>query len=173
MLIKFLGLQLTALYNIAPFHQFPKKISLTFSTSELASFHLVSSTWPESTVWNEVSVILATPSIKMSKTRYQLQRPVKLKRTPSGNALLTVYYTTSASNSYHFQFVSGINNNTAPSSHYLYWKFYFLKCCSCGKKGRYARYISCAAQSDETGTRTWVTSALRRSTLHSNPNPST
>ena len=38
-----------------------KENILTFTTSELTSLHLVSSTRPESTVWDEVSVILATP----------------------------------------------------------------------------------------------------------------
>ena len=66
-----------------------------FTTSELTSLHLVSAAWPESTVWHEVSVILATPSNKnnsVTNNKIPVITACKtcFKREPSGNALVFV-----------------------------------------------------------------------------------
>ena len=70
-----------------------KRNTFTFTTSELSSLHLVSSTWPESTVWREVSVILATPSDKnnsVTNNKIPVTTACKtcFKCEPLGNALV-------------------------------------------------------------------------------------
>ena len=68
------------------------KNTFTFTASELTSLHLVSSTWPKSTVWYEVSVILATPSNKNNSVTNNKMPVITAcktcyKRAPSGKAL--------------------------------------------------------------------------------------
>ena len=67
----FFFLRLAALLHnsliIPPVSKVPKEKNLTCTISGLVSLHLVSSNWPESIVWDEVSVVRSFPGKRVKK----------------------------------------------------------------------------------------------------------